>query len=126
MSPRAAKHASEKRATCPPSHLHVTETRNVAIISQKHLRVSCKKSCRALQSFRDGKTGRHRGEINVARGMSPSLARPCKPSRISQTNRLLGQALVYLQTRRSQMRQVLRVRHTNFTTLSLHEFHLVI
>ncbi len=44
VSPRVAKHASDKRATCPPSHLYVAETRNVSVVSQKHLRVSCKVS----------------------------------------------------------------------------------
>ncbi len=37
MSPRVAKHATDKQATCPLSHLHVTETRNVSNVSQEHL-----------------------------------------------------------------------------------------
>ncbi len=37
VSPRGAKRVSDKA----PSHLHVTETRNVSFVSQKHLHVSC-------------------------------------------------------------------------------------
>ncbi len=33
------------------------------LFSQKYLRVSCYKFCRALQSFRGGWTGRHRGNM---------------------------------------------------------------
>ncbi len=40
MSLRVAKHASDKQATCPPSHLLAAETRNVSVVSQKNLRVS--------------------------------------------------------------------------------------
>ncbi len=51
---RVTKHGSDKRATCPLIHLHVAEIRNVSVVSIKHLRVSCYKICRALQSFRGG------------------------------------------------------------------------
>ncbi len=27
------EHASDKRATCPPSHLHFAETRNISVVS---------------------------------------------------------------------------------------------
>ncbi len=48
---RDLSHATMYSACLPPSYLHVAETRNVSVVSQKHLRVCCYKFCRALQSF---------------------------------------------------------------------------
>ncbi len=64
---------SEQHAS---SHLHVVDTRNVSVVSQKHLCVSCYKFCLALQSFRGGWTGSHGGDISVTCDMSHSLAGP--------------------------------------------------
>ncbi len=47
-------YVSDKWTTCPPSHLHVTETRNISVVSQKHLRIYYYKFCRALRSFQGG------------------------------------------------------------------------
>ncbi len=43
VSLRVAKHVSDKEALRPSSHLHVAETRNASVVSQKHLHVSCYK-----------------------------------------------------------------------------------
>ncbi len=63
-------------SACPQGWLNIREERNVSVASQQDLRTSCYKFCLALQSFRGDQTGRHLWDINVARDMSPSSARP--------------------------------------------------
>ncbi len=73
VSPRVAKHASDKRATCPPSHVHVLR-QEMFLLRARNLCVSLATNFVARYTVSEvAQVGDTEGKsINVARDMSPS------------------------------------------------------
>ncbi len=77
VSPRVAKHASDKRAICPLNHLH-SQRQEIFMLSHRKFCVSLATNLSRAAKFPRWLNWDTQGDINVARDMSPSLARPAK------------------------------------------------